>query len=124
MPVLSPEEMNCADTRRTVDAGITSTQAGQIATLLDRAYEAKAISFTHSSPKSPLAHLRGFYVLAFCGIRRDGQMFVIVDGIYKFMGATICDDAAGFGIVYDPRKRSFGKMSLGVSSCALPARRQ
>jgi hypothetical protein len=87
---------------------------------LDKAYEAKAIGLAEGSPSVRPKHLDGFYVLAFCGIRRDGQMFVIVDGIYKFLGAMVCDDAAGFGIVYDPRSRAFGKMRFAVSSCVPP----
>ncbi|HEX4302472.1 MAG TPA: hypothetical protein VHZ78_06750 [Rhizomicrobium sp.] len=116
----SAEEMNCGDTRYTIDPGLTEAQAKEIATRLVRTYEAKAIGFAEGSELFRPAHLEGFYVLAFCGVRRDGPRFVIVDGIYKFMGSMICDDAAGFGIAYDLRNRTFGKMRFGVSSCIPP----
>ncbi|HXC54417.1 MAG TPA: hypothetical protein VNU97_03915 [Rhizomicrobium sp.] len=58
------------------------------------------------------------YEIAFCGVTRQGQKYIVLNGIYQFMGAQICDDNAGFGLVYDPRTQSFGDLTFGVSSCA------
>ena len=51
------------------------------------------------------------------GVVRDGRHFIVIDGVYRLLGELICDDAAGFGIVYDPQRRIFGDMTFGVSSC-------
>ena len=118
LPVLSPEQMNCGNTKITDDSGLSESQANAIAKSLNQVWDVKAANANNKSwPRA--RHLDG-YMLAFCGITRNGRHFVIVDGIYKFLGTMICDDAAGFGVVYDPKSRTFGDITFGVSSCAPP----
>jgi hypothetical protein len=102
-PVLSREQMNCGDTTRTDDSRLNELQAHAIALSLNHVYEAEvAQSTTKSYPHAK--HLDG-YILLFCAISNNGRHFIIVNGIYKFLGATVCDDAAGFGVMYDPKIR-------------------
>jgi len=115
MPILSAEEMNCADTSLTNDSGLGRSQAHAIAESLNRAYQSNTVKFQPNSFPHPV-RIEG-YVLAFCGVVRNGHRFIVVDGIYKFLDALVCDDAAGFGVVYDPQRRMFGDMTFGVSSC-------
>jgi hypothetical protein len=121
-PVLSPAQMNCGDTVLTDDSGLNEVQAHAIALSLNQIYEVKAAK----SPTKGFPHARRLdgYVLAFCGVTRNGRRFVIVDGIYKFLGTLICDDSAGFAIAYDPASRTFGDMIFGVSSCVPPKQKK
>ena len=113
IPSLTPNQLNCADTKLTDDSGLSKVQAGAVANALIKSWNAKARSkrWTHGA-------IVGKYVLAFCGITRNGRHFVIVDGIYEFFGTLICDDAAGFGVVFDPKTNVFGDIVFAVNSCA------
>ena len=111
-PSLAPAQMNCGDTKTTDDSHLSEAQARHIARSLAQVWEAR-------SKRSEWRHGRHLdaYTLAFCGTNTGGHQVIIVDGIYNFLGSMICDDAAGFGVVYDPRSGQFGDLVFGVSSC-------
>ena len=112
LPSLTPEQMNCANTKITDDSGLSETQARAVAESFVKVWKARE-------------HDRRYdvYTLAFCGTTRNGHHFVILDGIYIFLGIMVCDDTAGFGVVYDPKDKTFGDIVFGVSSCA-PSKQQ
>jgi hypothetical protein len=111
LPQLTPIEMNCADLKATQDSGLTEAQARGILKLLQP-------QFSQKTKRAGRAAKWDVYTGAFCSVTRDGKKFIVIDGIYNFIGVQICDDIAGFGIAYDPRKREFGNLTFGVSSCA------
>jgi hypothetical protein len=111
IPLLTSAEMNCANLKATQDAGLTEAQANDILKRLQPL-------FLQKTKKAGRTAKWEIYTGAFCSVTRDGQKYIVLDGIYKFMGVLICDDAAGFGIVYDPRNQTFGDLSFGVNSCS------
>jgi hypothetical protein len=122
IPVLSAKEMNCGNTALTDDSGLNRQQADGIVESLNRAYQSKAVKFAGNSFPRPKSIDE--YVFAFCGVVRNGHHFIVIDGIYRFLGALICDDAAGFGVVYDPEMHEFGDLTFGVSSCVPKTQRK
>ena len=62
--------------------------------------------------------------------REDGTIRIIevwdsrdeADGLYSALGASLCDDAEGFAVTYDPRSGRFGDFAFGVSACAAGSR--
>ena len=112
IPTLTPAEMNCADVKATQDSGLNREQGHLILEHLKPVFQLKA-----KKAGRTVGGLEA-YMVAFCGVTRHGQKYIVLDGIYRFMGALICDDDAGFGVIYDPRTRSFGDLTFGVSSCA------
>jgi hypothetical protein len=111
-PPLAPAQLNCGDTKITGDSQLSEPEARHIIKSLAQVWKARATrsDWTHGR------HLDA-YTFAFCGTSTGGRHVVIVDGIYSLLGAAVCDDAAGFGVVYDPRSGQFGDFVFGVSSC-------
>jgi hypothetical protein len=111
IPVLTPAEMNCGDVKATQDSGLNKSQADEILLTLKSMFPQKVKKAGRPGTRPE------FYTVAFCAVTRNGQKYIVLDGIYKFLGAMICDDDASFGIVYDPRTHMFGDLKFGVSSC-------
>ena len=117
-PSLAPAQLNCGDTTNTGDPQLSEPEARHIVKALAKAWAARA-----RRPDWTHGHHLDSYTFAFCSTNAHGRHFIIVDGIYSVLGAAVCDDAAGFGVVYDPRSREFGDFIFGVSSC-VPVRSQ
>jgi len=111
-PSLTPERMNCGDTKTTDDSRLTRPEARHIARSLAQVWKARArrSDWTHAPNLDA-------YTFAFCGTNYRGHHVIIVDGVYGVLGAAVCDDTASFGVVYDPRTRRFGDIVFAVSSC-------
>ncbi|MGD0192962.1 MAG: hypothetical protein ABSD74_19665 [Rhizomicrobium sp.] len=53
----------------------------------------------------------------FCGTLENGEQMILVGAMEIVDGAPKCDSGNNFGVLYDPRKRSFGTMTTGVNMC-------
>jgi hypothetical protein len=109
LPTLSPAQMNCADTAVTGDPKLSPARANEIRHRLQAVWMERA----NTRDRDP-----GSYVIAFCSTTVAGRSFIVLNGIYSSMGVVVCDDAAGFGVLYDVEKKTFGDILFGVSSCA------
>ena len=105
-------EMNCSDPRGGTDAALSPAEEQTIAQALARIYAAR------------IAKHKGFhrdsiddYMLYDCAIIKAGHRYIAIDGLYRFMGAILCDDAVDFVVAYDPRSRTFGDISFETASC-------
>ncbi|MGA0602656.1 hypothetical protein ACO2Q3_18255 [Caulobacter sp. KR2-114] len=116
-PALSPGQLNCADTNATGDARLSQSEARRIARSLARTWQARA-----SRPGWAHSRRLDAYTLAFCRTSAGGPPIIIVDGLYSALGASLCDDAEGFAVTYDPRSGRFGDFAFGVSACAAGSR--
>jgi opacity protein-like surface antigen len=114
-PSPSPESLNCADTAATIDAGLTHANAQALAKSLAGVWSERVRrrDWTHARDLSA-------YTLAFCRSKTGASRFITMDGIYVFLGAAVCDDAAGFAVQYDTETKQFGEFMFGVSACAPP----
>jgi hypothetical protein len=108
--------MNCGDTSHTQIVGLTPSERDKIAGLVRE-------RFTTAKTSRPKTNFDA-YALAMCGATRRGHKYIIVDGVYRFLGAMICDDDAGFGVVYDTEARQLGEITFGVGSCPPEPKRQ
>jgi hypothetical protein len=53
----------------------------------------------------------------FCGSIENGQQMILLGAIEIVDGAPVCDSSNNFGVIYDPRKHSFGDVTTGVNMC-------
>ena len=112
-PPLTATQMNCGDTTATADAGLTEREVAAIETSLAKIWDAKAKSrdWRH-------ARRHDGCTLMFCSVTSGGRRYIIIDGIYMFLGVGVCNDLESFGVKYDPETKRFGDIMFPVSACA------
>jgi hypothetical protein len=53
----------------------------------------------------------------FCGALENGEQVILIGAQEIVDGVPKCDSSNNFGVLYDPRKRSFGTVTTGVDMC-------
>lgn len=53
------------------------------------------------------------FLLRFCGVIVKGEQLVMIGAIRMNGSERVCDDPSNFGLIYDPKKRSYGDKVVG-----------
>jgi len=115
IPAVPLEQMNCAASPfagQVMDASVVRAASSDLNKRYDSGkVEIAPSKFRHSS------RIEGYYLVYFCRLIINGRELVLANGVPSLSGRYNCHNPGGFGVVYDPVSRSFGKMIFGVNLC-------